>query len=95
MFVIVSIMLCGVAAGYALRHHNIRKVQSLITVLIWALLFLLGAEIGSDPYILSGLSGLGGQALLLACGGLMGSLIGAWALWRWAQGRGKEARDEG
>lgn len=95
MFIVVSIVLCGVAAGYVLRHSDIKIVRHLVTLLVWALLFLLGAEIGSDPKIISGLSSLGLQALVLACGSLLGSLAGAWALWRYALGCGKEDGREG
>lgn len=84
-------MLTGVAAGYLLRRRFRLRIQGIITVLIWLLLFILGVEVGSDERIISALHTLGAEALLLAVGGTLGSVWAAWGLWRWA-GRGKGGR---
>lgn len=91
MFTVILLMLAGIAAGFLLRRHVRGGVQRAITVLIWALLFILGVEVGSDGRIIGSLHTLGAEALLLAVGGTLGSALAAWALWRLA-GRGKGGR---
>ncbi len=82
MFTVIGFMLAGIAAGYLLRRHAVRGVPAAVTVLIWALLFLLGWEVGSNSRLLSALPQLGGEALVLSLGGTLGSVLAAWALWR-------------
>ena len=89
MLIIVSIMLCGSGLGYLLRGRNTGVVSKIITVLIWALLFLLGIEVGSNPKIIGGLQTLGVEALLLTIGGSIGSILAAWALWNHVSKGGK------
>ena len=89
MLIIVSIMLCGIGLGYLLRRRNTGVVSKIITVLIWALLFLLGIEVGSNPKIIGGLQTLGLEALLLTIGGSIGSILAAWALWNHVSKGGK------
>ena len=88
MFTVILLMLAGMAVGYFLRRRTRAKVQGVITVLIWALLFILGVEVGGNERIISSLPALGGEALLLAAGGTLGSVLAAWALWK-AVMRGK------
>lgn len=81
MLKIVAIMVGGILVGRIFRKHDLKFIPLLITVLIWALLFLLGVEVGNDKHIASGLSGLGAEALLLSLAGAGGSaLLAAW-LW--------------
>ena len=89
MLIIVSIMLCGIGLGYLLRGRNTGVVSKIITVLIWALLFLLGIEVGSNPKIIGGLQTLGVEALLLTIGSSIGSILAAWALWNHVSKGGK------
>ena len=89
MLIIVSIMLCGIGLGYLLRGRNTGVVSKIITVLIWALLFLLGIEVGSNPKIIGGLQTLGLEALLLTICGSIGSILAAWALWNHVSKGGK------
>ena len=89
MLIIVSIMLCGIGLGYLLRGRNTGVVSKIITVLIWALLFLLGIAVGSNPKIIGGLQTLGVEALLLTIGGSIGSILAAWALWNHVSKGGK------
>ena len=89
MLIIVCIMLCGIGLGYLLRGRNTGVVSKIITVLIWALLFLLGIEVGSNPKIIGGLQTLGVEALLLTIGGSIGSILAAWALWNHVSKGGK------
>ncbi|MGN0281236.1 MAG: LysO family transporter [Prevotella sp.] len=89
MLIIVSIMLCGIGLGYLLRGKNTGIISKIITALIWALLFLLGIEVGSNPKIIGGLQTLGIEALVLTIGGSIGSMLAAWALWNHVSKGGK------
>ena len=82
MLRIVAVMLSGIAAGVLLRRRPMRFLSKLIMVLVWALLFLIGVEVGSDPRVIRRLHDLGLEALILTVGGLTGSMLAAWLLWR-------------
>lgn len=69
-------------AGYLLRKRDLKKIHSVITLLIWLLLFILGIEVGGNEQIVKGLHTLGMEAVILTIGGTLGSVIAAWALWR-------------
>lgn len=89
MLKIVLIMLGGVGVGYLLRNKKLSALSRVITVLIWVLLFLLGIEVGSNPRIVNGLQTLGLEALVLTVFGCMGSILFAWALWKYVTKGGK------
>lgn len=89
MLIIVCIMLCGIAVGRLLRGRQTGFVSHIITALIWALLFLLGVEVGANPKIISGLQTLGLEALILTIGGSIGSVFAAWLLWKQVSKGGK------
>ncbi|MDD6008958.1 MAG: LysO family transporter [Prevotellaceae bacterium] len=89
MLIIVSIMLCGIGLGYLLRGRNTAAISKIITVLIWALLFLLGIEVGTNPNIIGGLQNLGVEALVLTIGGSVGSVLASWWLWNHVSKGGK------
>ena len=82
-------MLSGIAVGRLLRGRQTGFVSHIITVLIWALLFLLGVEVGANPKIISGLQTLGLEALILTIGGSIGSVFAAWLLWKQVSKGGK------
>lgn len=80
MFYILSIMFAGVLAGYLLR--KVKPVTMIgrsgfISFLIWTMLFILGAELGSGEDFLGSLYKLGGQALVFALAGICGSVAAA------------------
>lgn len=75
-------MLLGVSLGYLLRERNMRWVQKVISPAIWLLLFLLGLVVGKNENIMEHLDTLGMQALLLAVGGVGGSVVLAWGVYR-------------
>ena len=87
MLKIVAIMFCGIAVGYLLRNRNLRVIPMAITLLIWLLLFFLGVEVGENPRIIEGLKDLGLEAVWLSVMGIVGSVLLAWALWRFIQSR--------
>ena len=69
MLKIVGIMLLGVFTGYLLKNYQFRWVQKWIMLAIWLLLFLLGIAVGL-------------KGLILALGGVSGSVILAWVVYR-------------
>ena len=75
-------MLSGMLAGYLLRNRNLSLVPRLVTVAIWALLFLLGMSVGGNRAILDNLHTLGLEALALTAGGVLGSVALAWVVYR-------------
>ncbi|WP_018666828.1 LysO family transporter [Bacteroides gallinarum] len=82
MFIIIGLMLAGMLLGYLLRKRNLRRIHTIITVLIWILLFILGIEVGGNEQIIKGLHTIGLEAVVLTLGGTLGSVVAAWALWR-------------
>ena len=82
MLKIVGIMLSGVLVGYLLRNRNLSFVSKGIMAAIWLLLFLLGVVVGGNEAILGSLDTIGLQALLLSVGGVGGSVVCAWVVYR-------------
>ena len=82
MFIIIGLMLTGMLSGYLLRNRSFYKINQIITLLIWLLLFILGIEVGSNEQIIKGLHTIGYEAIVLTLGGTLGSVIAAWMLWR-------------
>ena len=87
MLKIVAIMLSGMAVGFLLRKRRLRVVPHAVTALIWALLFLLGVEVGTNRQVIEGITSLGLEALWLSLAGLAGTVAFSWALWRWVSKR--------
>lgn len=83
MLKIVGIMLLGVMAGYLLRNRKLPWLQKLIAVVIWLLLFLLGIAVGTNGEIMNRLDTIGLEALVLALGGVLGSVLLAWIVFRY------------
>ena len=75
-------MLTGVLVGYLLRNKNLSWIQSLITLFIWLLLFLLGIDVGGNQTIINNLHTLGIEALYLSTAAVLGSAVFAWILWK-------------
>lgn len=94
MFVIIGIMFAGVGLGYLLRNvETVQYVGKTIGWTIFALLFVLGISVGSNDTVMSNLSTLGAQALVLAVTGAAGSAFAAWLVWNFAF-RTKEKEEE-
>jgi len=89
MLTIIGLMLAGIAIGFLLRQKRLKWINQVITVLIWLLLFLLGITVGSNKQIIDGLRNLGLEALFLSVAGIIGSVLCAWALWRWTNNEKK------
>ena len=77
MFTIIGLMLTGMLLGYLLRKRNLHRIHTVITVLIWALLFILGIEVGGNEQIIKGLHTIGIEAVILTLGGTLGGCFSA------------------
>lgn len=82
MFTVIGLMLAGMLTGFLLRKRNLSFIHPAITVLIWALLFLLGIEVGGNEAIIRGLHTIGLEAVVLTLGGTLGSVTAARLLWQ-------------
>ena len=51
MFTVLLCMFAGIAVGWLLRNRDCGWASKTVTVLIWALLFLLGVEVGGNRKI--------------------------------------------
>jgi len=87
MLKIVAIMLSGMAVGFLLRKRRLEFVGTIVTVLIWALLFFLGVEAGQNEQVINGIRDLGLEALWLSLTGIAGTILFSWILWRWVKRR--------
>jgi uncharacterized membrane protein YbjE (DUF340 family) len=90
MLTIILMMACGIVAGRLLRKRRLAWLSPLTTVLIWALLFLLGIEVGGDDRIIHSMSRLGAEGVAIALAASLGSASLAWGLWRWSRLSGKK-----
>ena len=81
MFIVIAFMLAGIVFGYLFRSRKFRLIHSVIIILIWLLLFLLGLEVGANETVVLQFGKLGLEAFLLAVGGTLGSVLAAWILW--------------
>jgi uncharacterized membrane protein YbjE (DUF340 family) len=76
-------MLLGVGIGIGLRSYPILKHTGfLVRLVIFALLFLLGREVGQNPKIVDNLDTLGLQAILITFTGVAGSILCSWFIYR-------------
>ena len=57
--------MAGILVGYALRKKDLKGIGSVITMLIWILLFLLGNEVGGNKKITEALGTLGIEAAII------------------------------
>lgn len=83
MLQIILIMAAGIATGWLLRKRTFNFINTLLIVLVWALLFFLGVEAGENQAVIDGIKDLGMEALLLALAGTAGSIALAWVLWKY------------
>lgn len=83
MFTVIGIMFGGIAVGYLFRRVEwLQRIGTPISYTILLLLFLLGISVGSNEAIISQLSRLGGQALLIAVATTTGSVLAAWGVYQ-------------
>lgn len=84
MLTVVIIMISGILVGYLIRSFGklVRVNDKLTTWAIYALLFLMGIGIGANRVIMGSLHTLGLKALLIAIGGVSGSILLGWLTYR-------------
>lgn len=82
MFIAIGFMLVGVLIGFLSRKKAFKNISKLITGLIWLLLFILGVEVGGNAQIVSGLSVIGLEALIITVAAVIGSTVAAFLLWK-------------
>lgn len=87
---IIGFLSLGVIVGLFFRKKKIRGLSHTTMWLICLLLFMLGMEIGSNKEALSRLDELGMTALVMTIGGIFGSVLLAWLLWRYMQRTSKD-----
>ena len=74
MLVLFAVILGGIVTGRLLQSRRLAFVSRLIAVIIWALLFLLGLEVGSDPAVVGGMATLGRTAFVIFVFSVAGSI---------------------
>ncbi len=91
MFTFVLLMICGGICGYFLRKRSFINAMSVITWLVWALLLLLGIEVGANEGLMSSLHTIGLTGAIIAVSSTVGSCLCAWLLWKWVANSFKAA----
>ena len=83
MLYLLLIIFSGALVGYALRKFpQMKHVGTVITIIIIALLFLLGVSVGANEKVLSNFSVIGFDAMIIAVGGILGTLLCAWWVYK-------------
>lgn len=82
MFLIITCMITGIIIGLTLRRHHTHITGYLTTVLIWALLFMLGVSIGGNDDIFSSLTTIGLKSAVIGTAATIGSAAASWIIWR-------------
>jgi len=78
MFRILILLVLGVGVGYMLRGHSFVGVTKWsIQITVCVLLFVFGVSIGSDRNLIDNLYNFGWQAAVIACLGVLGSIVAA------------------
>ncbi len=77
MFIAIGFMVLGGIFGFLLRKKEFRNISKIVTVLIWLLLFILGLEVGGNPQIISGLTSIGIESLIITVAAVLGSSVAA------------------
>lgn len=76
MYSLLALMTIGIFLGYLSTSykHFISYANKIVMLCIYALLFLLGLQAGSNEMIVANIASLGGIALILTFGAVLGSL---------------------
>lgn len=82
-FAVILFMVIGISLGRLCRRIKVPWIQSMITILIWALLFLLGIEAGSNESVVKSLPKIGLDAVIITAAAVFGSALGAKLLWNY------------
>ena len=82
MIIVISLRVCGIMLGYAVKERNLKFVQKLINYAIFLLLFLLGITVGANEDVMNNLDSIGLEALLITLAAIAGSVLCAWGVYR-------------
>ncbi len=82
MYTVLFFIIAGITTGYFFRRQKISFINRLITLLVWLLLFILGLEVGINENVIRKFHLLGFEAFLIAFFSTLGSVVGAWFIWR-------------
>lgn len=74
---VIGLFIIGIVIGILLRKRQtfLKIAEQLVMVAVFALLFILGISVGSDPRIVGNISTLGWQAIAISSGAILGSLL--------------------
>ncbi len=94
MLEILFLMALGILIGFFLRGKKkvVFWIEKAILWSIFLLLFFLGLSIGGDELIMASLPSLGLNAFLITLGGVTGSVLAAWATWKFLFNRKRSAQ---
>jgi uncharacterized membrane protein YbjE (DUF340 family) len=83
--VILSFLIIGLLLGILLRRRKVLlKYSAKISGWsVYLLLFLLGIEVGTNDTIMHNLGSLGAQAIILTIGGISGSIVLSFIVYRY------------
>jgi uncharacterized membrane protein YbjE (DUF340 family) len=81
VFLVISILILGVLSGFLLRRIKVKHIDRIIMLLVFVLLFLLGAELGTNQDVLSRFGTIGWKAIAISSTATLGSIVGAKLLW--------------
>jgi len=84
MLKVVAIMAIGIVIGFLLRNKTrVVKLNERLTMwAIYLLLFLLGLSTGANKAVIGNLHNLGVESLIIAAGGVLGSVVMATLVYR-------------
>lgn len=84
MFGVMLTMLCGILAGYLLRHFkSIPAFVSKVSIyIIFLLLFVMGVSVGSNPQVIHNFGKLGLLGVVIALVSTVGSVALSWVVYR-------------
>ena len=82
MLSIICVMFAGMGIGFLFRKIEwFQKTEKTISYTLFAMLFILGISVGSNPLIIQNIGQFGWQAAILAVSSLFGSILAAWAVY--------------
>lgn len=83
MFIVMIIMLAGVAVGYFLRDRKrlLLKIGQWNMTAIYLLLFAMGLSVGGDEQVMRQLDRLGGQSIVISLCSIGGSVFLSWVVY--------------
>ena len=85
MFAVIGMMLSCLLLGYLLRYRAGRVLCSFSSgsmITVYALLFVMGLEVGANRNVAARILSIGWEALLISVAATMGSVLAAWAVCR-------------